>query len=496
MKIRKIAYFLGRILIAGAFVMALPITVALIYKEYSFIPSFLISAGAVLAIGAALIFTNHKKAASLSPKEGMAVAALTWLVLSVMGALPSVISPAGISFTDAFFETVSGYTTTGASVLTAAELDSLPRCIIFWRSLTHWVGGLGILAFAVAVLPKDKAGNREGSAAETLAVRAESPGPTFGKLVSKLKFNSQLLYLIYLVLTVLEVILLVCGSMPLFDSICNSFATMGSGGFSMSSAGVSGYAGVTYANAAYIEWVIGVFMVLAGVNFNFYYFLLIRRFAKSFAMEEVRSYIAVIVAAVALISVNVSHMYGSVLETVRHAFFQVASIISTTGFATVDFDLWPEFSKVILVLLMFIGGCAGSTGGGIKISRIVIMLKTGFKEIRYHSNPREIRSVQFDKQPIDRTVISGVSSYFVVYMIIFAISLLIISLDNHDFTTTFTAVASCFNNIGPGLSKVGPSLNFSCMSSLSEYVLSFNMLLGRLEIFPILVLLSPRSWKK
>ncbi len=496
MKIRKISYYLGRILIVAAFVMMVPSAVALIYNEYSYIADFAISAGMVFLFGVAMILLNRKKSSALTAKEGMAVAALAWFLLSVFGALPSVIGNAGLNFTDAFFETVSGYTTTGASVLVPEELDALPRCIIFWRSLTHWIGGLGILAFAIAVLPKEKGKGKDGSAAETFAIKAESPGPTFGKLVSKLKFNSQILYLIYLGLTVIEVVLLLFGSMPLFDSICNSLATMGSGGFGMSSAGLSGYGGIVYANAAYIEWVIGVFMILAGVNFNFYYFLLIRKFAKSFKMEEVRSYIGIIIAAVVLISVNINHLYGSVFETVRYAFFQVASIISTTGFATANFDLWPEFSKVILVLLMFIGGCAGSTGGGIKVSRIVIMVKTGFKEIRNYSNPREVRSIHFDRQPIDRTVITGISLYFVVYMLLFALSLLIVSLDNHDFTTSFTAVASCFNNIGPGLSRVGPAANFSCMSKLSEYVLSMDMLLGRLEIFPILVLLSPKSWKK
>jgi len=488
LKIRRITYYLGRMLLVGSVIMLAPVIVSLIYSDGCAL-GFVISSLILAALGGGCSLVFRKNNTSLSAKEGMVVAALTWIILSVVGALPSVISGAVPSFTDAFFDTVSGYTTTGATVLTSMEV--LPKSILFWRSLTHWVGGLGILAFAVAVLPKDKGSStKDGSAAATFAIRAESPGPTFGKLVSKLKFNTQILYLIYLALTVSEVVLLLCGSMPVFDSICNSLATMGSGGFVVTDAGIAGY------NSAYIEWVIGIFMVLAGINFNFYYFMIIRKFTKAVKMEEVRWYLGIILASVAMITVNIFSIYQNFGDSVRHAFFQVCTVISTTGFATVNFDLWPEFSKMILVLLMFIGGCAGSTGGGIKVSRIVVMLKTGIKEIRYYLNPREVRAIHFDSNPLDRAVITGISSYFVVYTFLYAISMLIVSLDGHDFTTSFTAVAACINNIGPGLSKVGPASNFSCMSTLSKYVLSFDMLLGRLELFPILVLLSPRSWKK
>lgn len=475
-------------LLVGAVIMLVPIIVSLVYGD-GCVFSFVVSSGILAVLGGGFVILFRKNITSLSAKEGMVVAALTWMILSVVGALPSVISGAVPSFTDAFFDTVSGYTTTGATVLTSMEV--LPKSILFWRSLTHWVGGLGILAFAVAVLPKDKGSStKDGSAAATFAIRAESPGPTFGKLVSKLKFNTQILYLIYLALTVSEIVLLLCGSMPVFDSICNSLATMGSGGFVVTDAGIAGY------NSAYIEWVIGIFMVLAGINFNFYYFMIIRKFTKAVKMEEVRWYLGIILASVAMITVNIFSIYQNFGDSVRHAFFQVCTVISTTGFATVNFDLWPEFSKMILVLLMFIGGCAGSTGGGIKVSRIVVMIKTGIKEIRYYLNPREVRAIHFDSNPLDRAVITGISSYFVVYTFLYAISMLIVSLDGHDFTTSFTAVAACINNIGPGLSKVGPASNFSCMSTLSKYVLSFDMLLGRLELFPMLVLLSPRSWKK
>ena len=474
-------------MLAVAVIMLLPVIVSLIYRDRCVL-AFLISAAAVGVVGGGFVFVNRNKAGALSAKEGMAVAALAWVLMSVFGALPSVISGAVPSFTDAFFDSVSGYTTTGATVLTT--VDVLPESILFWRSFSHWIGGLGILAFAVAVLPKDKGTSRDGSAAETFAVRAESPGPTFGKLVSKLKFNTQIMYTIYLGLTLIEFVFLLLGGMPVFDCICNSLATMGSGGFAMSDAGIAGY------GSAYIEWVIAVFMMLAGINFNFYYFMLIRKFSKAVAMEEVRWYLGIIAASVAMIAVNIYSIYDNVGDSVRYAFFQVSTVISTTGFATADFNLWPEFSKMILVLLMFVGGCAGSTGGGIKVSRIVVMLKTGLKEIRYYLNPREIRAIHFDRQPLERSVITGISSYFVVFMILFAMSVLAISLNGHDFTTSVTAVTACINNIGPGLSKVGPMSNYSCMSTFSKYVLSFDMLLGRLELFPILVLLSPYSWKK
>lgn len=487
MKPRKIAYYLGRILFVFAVLMLIPSAVSLLYRDGCAF-GFLVTAALVAVFGFFMTVPNRRQAAPLSSKEGMAVAALIWIILSVFGALPSVISGAVPSFTDAFFDTVSGFTTTGATVLTS--MDALPKSLIFWRSFTHWVGGLGILAFAVAVLPRDKSVPRDGTASETFAVRAESPGPTFGKLVSKLKFNTQILYAIYLGLTAIEVILLLCGGMSLYDSICNSMATMGSGGFSVSDAGIAGY------GSAYIEWVVAVFMMLAGLNFNFYYFLLIRRFAKSFAMEEVRWYIGIISVSTAMICANIYSLYSNFGESIRHAFFQVSTVISTTGFATVNFDLWPEFSKMVLVLLMFIGGCAGSTGGGIKVSRIVVLIKTGIKEIRYHINPREVRAIHFDSQPLDRSVITGISSFFVVYMAIFAISVLLISLNGHDFTTSFTSVAACINNIGPGLSLVGPSSNYSCMSAFSKYILSVDMLLGRLELFPFLVLFSGRLWKK
>lgn len=487
MRIGRITYYLGRMMLVGAAIMLIPVVVSLIYGD-GCVPAFLIPSAIAAALALLAIAVFRRQDATLNSREGMALAALTWIILSVFGALPSMICGVAPNFTDAFFDTVSGFTTTGATVM--ASMDAMPKSILFWRSFTHWVGGLGILAFAIAVLPQTKSKTGEGAASEVFAIRAESPGPTFGKLVSKLRFNTQILYLIYLGLTVAEIILLICGGMPVFDSIANSMATMGSGGFSATDAGIAGY------NSAYIEWVVGIFMVLAGLNFNFYYFSLIRKFSKSFRMEEVRIYLGIIAVSVAAITANIYSLYDSLGECVRHAFFQVATVISTTGFSTVDFNLWPEFSKLLLVILMFIGGCAGSTGGGIKISRIAILTKTAIKETRYYINPREVRTIHFDALPLERSVITGISSFFIVYMLIFTASLVLVGIDGHDFTTTFTSVAACLNNIGPGLSMVGPASNFSCMSTLSKYVLSLDMLLGRLELFPLIILLTPSSWRR
>ncbi len=473
-------------MLVGAVLMLIPIIISAIYRDGCAIP-FLVSAAACAAAGGAFVLLFRKNVKPLTGREGMAVAALSWIVLSVFGALPTVITK-NASFTDAFFDTVSGFTTTGATVLTS--MDVLPKSILFWRSLTHWVGGLGILAFAVAVLPQKANRSGEGSSSDTFAIKAESPGPTFGKLTSKLKFSTQILYLIYLGLTVAEAVLLLCGGMPVFDSIANSLATMGSGGFSLSDAGIAGY------GSAYIEWVVAVFMMLAGLNFNFIYFLIMRKFVRAFSMEDVRWYVGIILASTAAITVNIYSIYQSIGESVRTAFFQVATVISTTGFSTANFAEWPGFSQTLMVILMFIGGCVGSTGGGIKISRIVIFFKTAVKEVRYHINPKEIRTVQFEGQPVEHSVVTGISSYLVVFSLLFVGSSLIVALDGHDFTTTFTAVTACINNIGPGLGKVGPAANFSCMSTLSKYVLSLDMLLGRLELFPLLVLCAPHAWKK
>ncbi len=462
-----------------------PALVALIYGE-AHILSFLIPGAAMLALGLLCLRCRPKRVKSYA-KEGFVTVALMWVAFSLFGAMPFVIDGCIPSYVDAFFETVSGFTTTGSTILTDVEV--LPRSMLFWRSLTHWVGGMGVLALAIAILPNARGEDEERDSAVHL-LRAESPGPTFGKLVSRLNRNSRILYGIYTAMTLLEIIFLLAGGMPLFDSVVNSFGTAGTGGFGIKNASIG------YYDSAYFDYVIGIFMLLFGVNFNVYYFLLTGNLMKLLKCEEVRWYFGIVAASVAAITVNILHLYDSVGEAVRYAFFQVASITTTTGFVTADFELWPTMSKTVLVLLMFIGACAGSTGGGLKVSRVIILLKTAVKELRYQLNPREVRAVRCDGEPVDHSVVTGVSSYFGIYMLIMALSTLLISLDGKDPVTTFTSVVACLNNIGPGLSEVGATGNFAGFSDFAKLVLSFDMLAGRLELFPMLVLFSPSVWRK
>lgn len=461
-----------------------PALVSLIYREKS-IHCFLIPA--LLMCAAGFICTRFKPQKHRAyAKEGFVTVAIMWMAFSVFGALPFVINGCIPSFVDAFFETVSGFTTTGSTILT--DVEALPKSVLFWRSLTHWVGGMGVLALAIALLPNER-GNDDARDSAVHLLRAESPGPTFGKLVSKLSHNSRILYGIYTVMTVTEILLLLAGGMPLFDSIVNSFGTAGTGGFGIKNASIG------YYDSAYFDVVISIFMLLFGVNFNIYYFLLTGKLMKILKSEELRWYLGIVAAAVAAIAVNIAHLYDSAASALRYAFFQVSSIITTTGFVTADYELWPTLSKTILVLLMFVGACAGSTGGGLKISRVIILLKTAVKELRYQINPREVRAVRCDGEPLDHSVVTGVSSYFGIYMLIMALSTLLISFNGKDPTTTFTAVVACLNNIGPGLSEVGATGNFAGFSDFSKLVLSFDMLAGRLELFPMLITFSPSIWK-
>jgi len=462
-----------------------PALVSLIFREgraFCFlIPGFL-----MFAAGALCLRFKPKRHKSYA-KEGFVTVAFMWIAFSVFGALPFMLDGCIPSFVDAFFETVSGFTTTGSTILT--DVESLARSLLFWRSFTHWVGGMGVLALAIAVLPSSRGNDDERDSAVHL-LRAESPGPTFGKLVSKLSRNSRILYGIYTVMTLCEIVLLLAGGMPLFDSIVNSFGTAGTGGFGIKNASIGFY------DSAYFDYVIGIFMILFGVNFNVYYFLLTGNLLKFLKSEEIKWYFGIIAAAVGVITVNIASLCDSVGEALRYAFFQVASIITTTGFVTADYELWPTLSKTVLVLLMFIGACAGSTGGGLKVSRVIILLKTAVKELRYQINPREVRAVRCDGEPVDHSVVTGVSSYFGIYMIIMALSTLLISFDGKDPTTTFTAVTACLNNIGPGLSEVGATGNFSGFSDFAKLVLSFDMLAGRLELYPMLIAFSPSMWKR
>ena len=473
-----IGFVIGRILLTEAVLLVLPMAVALLYGEAA--APFLIPMLLVAVCG--LLLSARKPArTSLYARDGLAVVALAWLLMSLFGAMPFVLSGDIPRFVDAFFETVYGFTTTGASILT--EIEPLGRGILFWRSFTHWVGGMGVLVFVMAILPMT-----DGHGMHLL--RAEVPGPTVGKLVSRMGDTAKILYGIYLALTVIEIVLLLAGGMPLYDACIHAFGTAGTGGFSCRNLSVGAY------DSAYFDIVIGVFMLLFGVNFNLYFFLLIRRFRDVFRSEELRAYLGIVAAAVVAITVDILHLYGSFASSLRYAFFQVASIITTTGFATADFNTWPSFSKAILVTLMFIGACAGSTGGGIKVARIIILVKTSLGDMRKMLHPNAIVTVRMEGKPLSDKHIRSVHLFITVYLLVFTGSLLLLSLEGFDLITTFTALTACINNIGPGLEMVGPMGNFAAFSDFSKLLLSFNMLVGRLEIFPMLLLFAPSIWKR
>ena len=475
-----IGFVIGRILLTEAALLMLPTAVAAVYGE-AVLP-FLIPALLLAVIGLALGLRSPKRS-SLYARDGFAVVALAWVLMSVFGALPFVISGDIPHFVDAFFETVSGFTTTGASILT--EIEPLGRGVLFWRSFTHWVGGMGVLVFVMAILPMS-AGDGHGMH----LMRAEVPGPSVGKLVSRMGDTAKILYGIYLALTLLEIALLLLGGMPLFDACIHAFGTAGTGGFSCRNLSVGAY------DSVYFDVVIGVFMLLFGVNFNLYYFLLIKRFRDVFRSEELRADLLIVGAAVAAIAADIVHIYGTVGRSLRYAFFQVASIITTTGYATADFNTWPVFSQAILVILMFIGACAGSTGGGIKVARVVILCKTSLGDMRKMLHPNAVTTVRFEGKPLTDRSIRSVHLFLTVYILIFTASVLLLSLERFDLVTTFTAVAACINNIGPGLEVVGPMGNFAAFSPAAKLLLAFNMLVGRLEIFPMLLLFAPSIWKR
>lgn len=485
MNYRMIFHVLGWVVSFEGVCMLLPLACALCYGEQN--PwLFLICMGICFLVGVPLTLLKPRQK-SMFAKEGFVIVALSWICLSVFGALPFFLSREIPDFIDALFETASGFTTTGASILT--DVEALPKSLLFWRSFTHWIGGMGVIVFLVALLPLFGGDNLH-------LIRAESPGPSVGKLVPHVKTTAKILYTIYLGFTILQVVLLLAGGMDLFSALTITFGTVGTGGFAILNSGASTY-------TAYQQWVITIFMLICGVDFSFYYCILMRRFRSAFKMEEVRAYFLVVLASVALICFNIYPMFANlgstshnVSETVRHSAFQVASIITTTGYSTVNFDLWPEFSKVILVGLMFMGACAGSTGGGIKVSRLLILAKSIVKEIRVLAHPKSTVKVKLNGRPVEHETLRGINVFFAAYMLIFAAALLIISLDNFDFTTNFTAVAATLSNIGPGMAAVGPYSNFSGYSQLSTLVLTFAMIIGRLEIFPILILFSKKTWKR
>lgn len=479
MNYRMILYVLGRIGLVEAVLLAAPLVVSLLYGE-QVLAAWLVPMLLLLAVGA-LLGLRTPKDTTIFAREGLVVVAMAWVLLSLFGAIPFVMTGDIPSFVDAFFETVSGFTTTGSSILT--DVEALHRSTAFWRSFTHWVGGMGVLVFAMAVLPMS-----DGRAMHLM--RAEVPGPTVDKISSKLRDTAKILYKIYFVMTVIEIVLLLLGGMPLYDALINAFGSAGTGGFSHLANSVGQY------DNLYYEIVIGVSMLLFGVNFNIYYLLLLRHFREALLSEELRTYFGIVAAAVLVIAVNITQTCGSFAKALRYAFFQVASVITTTGYATADFNVWPAFSRTVLVLLMFFGACAGSTGGGFKISRVIILVKSSMRDIQRMLHPHAVTTVRFEGKPLDDKTVHGTSIYLTIYIMTFIVSVLLVSLDHFDLVTTFTAVAACFNNIGPGLAMVGPTGSFAYFSDPVKLLLSFDMLAGRLELYPMLVLFAPTMWLK
>lgn len=477
MNYKMIRYILGCMLIFEAFFLLVPALVAVIYGE-SALKAVLITIAACIVTGGLLVL---KKPANtdLYSREGFIIVSLCWIILSLFGALPFVISGAIPDYTDALFETVSGFTTTGASIL--SEVESLPKCMLMWRSFTHWVGGMGVLVFVMAFIPLSGGQNIH-------IMKAESPGPSVRKLVPRVRTTALILYSIYFVLTFLEFIFLLFGGMSVFDSVNISLATAGTGGFGIKNDSLG-------SNSPYVQIVVTVFMLLFSINFTSYYLIITLKFKEAFNVE-LRTFLIIVFSAVLIITLNVRNMFGSTGEAVRHVSFAVASIISTTGFSTVDFNLWPELSRTILVLIMFIGACAGSTGGGIKVSRVIILFKSLSKELEMMIHPKQVKKITVDHRPVEHETIRAVNGFILCYILIFVISVVAVSFDNHDMITNFTAVSAAINNIGPGLELVGPTQNFKFFSVPSKLVLIFDMLAGRLELFPMLLLFNKATWKK
>ena len=474
-----VLHYLSMALLLSSALFVVPALVSLYYGEYYFLLIFL-CVGAGMALAALPGALYRPKRRYMFAREGMVIAALMWIIFSAVGALPFYLSGSIPHYVDALFESISGFTTTGSSILT--DVEALPRGILFWRSFTHWVGGMGVLVLAIAILPST------GNA--LYLMQAECPGPQVGKLVPKGKTSALYLYLIYGVLTLVTVILLFTGGMPLFDSVCHAMGIAGTGAFGIKNDGVS------YYNSPYLEGVITVTMILFGVNFTLYYHLLIRRFREVRKNTELRVYFCIIAAATGLIMLNIQPIYHSVGKCFRYAVFQVASIMTSTGFATADYNNWPLFSQMILLLLMFIGACAGSTGGGFKISRLLILCKAIPKQLSLVIHPREVKVIRMDGKPIDHNTLRSTNVYLAIYFFILLVSTLLISVDNFNLTTNFTAVASTLNNIGPGLDGVGPTRNFGMYSDFSKFVLMFDMLAGRLELYPLLILFMPSLWRR
>jgi trk system potassium uptake protein TrkH len=473
-----IRFIMGWILIFEAGFMLLPVLVALYFGETAGF-SFLISMGIGLVIGVPMVLKKPKNHIFYTA-EGYVTVSLSWVILSIMGAAPFVISGCIKNPVDAIFETVSGFTTTGATILT--DVEALPKCMLFWRSFTHWIGGMGVLVFILCLLPLTGGSHMN-------LMKAESPGPSVSRLVPKVQSTAKILYGIYIAMTVLELICLLLAGMRFFDAVTLTFGTAGTGGFGVKNDSIGSYTTLQ-------QGIITVFMILFGVNFNLYFLLISKKVKQAFASEEVRVYFGIIIAVVLMITINTRNLYESVFYAFHHAAFSVGSVITTTGYSTVDFGQWPVFSQTLLVLIMFCGACAGSTGGGIKVSRLLLLSKTIKKEIVLALHPKAVERVKMDGKTVEHDVIRSLNVYMAAYVVIFVVTLLLITLDGFDLVTNFTAVAATINNIGPGLGLVGPSGNFAMFSNFSKLVFSFAMLAGRLEIMPMLLLFSKETWKK
>lgn len=471
---RIIISIVGKIIFLEAMLMVPALLISLFDRDGDTM-GFLITVAVSAVVGALMMMVKQRSAQRMSSRDGYFIVASAWILISLIGAMPLYLGGGFESYWNALFEIVSGFTTTGASILDRPE--DLGRGVLFWRSFTHWIGGMGVLVFLMMVMPMENDNSMH-------LVRAEVPGPTAGKLVPRMRTTSRILYSIYGIMTLVLIVLLCLLGMKPFDSFCIAFGTAGTGGFAPSSAGIAGY------NSLAIEVTLGIFMLLFGVNFSVYHLLLLKRFKDALSMEEVKTYFAIVAVSTAAITVNILRGAGSVGNALREAFFQVSSIITTTGFATVDFELWPEFSKHLLVLLMVIGACAGSTGGGMKVSRVIILVKSFVAEIRQIINPKEVVTVCVNGKPVDKKTLGSTRIYAASYMLLVCVFTLVISMDGLDFTTNLTAVLSCFNNIGPGLNQVGPMANFSVYSDWAKVILSIAMLTGRLEIFPMFLLFA------
>ncbi len=481
MNYKMMGRFLAQILSIEALFMLPALGISLYCGDTPAVKGFLLTLLMIAALALTLFALCRGAPSAFYAKEGMVCVGISWIVLSLLGCMPFYISGEIPSYIDALFEMVSGFTTTGASIVPSVE--DLSSGILYWRSFSHWLGGMGVLVFLLAITPSGE----KGRGFTMHLLRAESPGPSVGKLVPKLRKTAAILYMIYVALTVLDILFLLFGGMSLLEAVCTAFGTAGTGGFGVKNDSLAGY-------SPYLQNVTTVFMALFGVNFSCYYLLLMREFKGVLRDEELRLYFGIILAAVALIVWDIRGYYETLEETVRHAAFQVSSIITTTGFATTDFDLWPSFSKSILLCLMVVGACAGSTGGGIKVARILLLFKGLRRNIRQMMRPRKVEAVRVNGHTIDEKILANTNAYLAAYVIILFAVFAIISLDGFTVGTNFSAVLACFNNIGPGLEAVGPTLNYSAYSSLSKLALSWAMLAGRLEIFPVLVLFSKNTW--